>query len=85
MREYDASFDKLLVKIEEKAIDVQSLQILMIEVYKSLNHHNPSLLWELFARKKTNCNLKIKDILALPEALPTSFGRNSISLRGSIL
>ena len=59
--------------------------MLMIEVYKYLNHHNPSFLWELFARKEINYNLRIKDILALPKALTTSFGINSTSFRGSIL
>ena len=59
--------------------------MLMIEVYKSLNQQNPSFLWELFARKVINYNLRIKDILALPKALTTSFGINSISFRGSIL
>ena len=85
LRDYDASFDELLVKNEEKAIHVQNLQMLMIEVYKSLNHQNPSFLWKLFARKEINYNLRIKDILTLPKALTTSFGTNSISFRGSIL
>ena len=85
LRDYDASFDELLVKNEEKTIHVQSLQMLTIEVYKSLNHHNPFCLWELFARKEINYNLRIKDILTLPEALTTSFGTHSISFRGSIL
>ena len=57
----------------------------MIEVYKSLNHQNPSFLCELFARKEINYNLRIKDLLTLPKALTTSFGTNSISFRGSIL
>ena len=59
--------------------------MLMVEVYKSLNHHNPSFLWGLFARKEINYNLRIKDILLLPKALTTSFGTNSISFRGSLL
>ena len=58
--------------------------MLMIEVYESLNQQNPSFLWELFARKEINSNLRIKDILVLPKALTTSFGINSISFRGSI-
>ena len=85
LRDYDASFDELLVKNEEKTIYVQNLKILMIEIYKSLNHQNSYFLWELFARKVINYNLSIKDILTLPKALTTSFGTNSISVRGSIL
>ena len=85
LRDCDASFDELLVENEEKTIHVRNLQMLMIEVYKSLNHQNPSFLWELFARKEINYNLRIKDFLALPKALTTSFGINSMSFRGSIL
>ena len=66
-------------------IHVGNLQMLMIEVYQSFNHQNPSFLWELFARKEINYNLRIKDILALPKALTTSFGIDPISFRGSIL
>ena len=36
-------------------------------------------------RKEINYNLRIKNILALPKTLTTSFGINSISSRGSIL
>ena len=68
LRDYDRSFDELLVEIEEKTIHVRNLQMLMIEVYKSLNHQNPSFLWELLARKEVNYNLRIKGILALPKA-----------------
>ena len=85
MRDYDASFDELLVENEEKSIHVRNLQMLMIEVYKSLNHQNPSFLWELFARKEINYNMRIKNILALSKTLTRSFGINSISFRGSIL
>ena len=64
---------------------VQNLQTLMIEVFKSLNHENPSFLWDLFSRKEVYYNLRIKDILTLPRALTSSFGTNSITFRGSIL
>ena len=85
LRDYDGSFDELLVENKEKTIDLCNLHMLMIKVYKSLNHQNPSFLWELFARKEINYNLRVKDNLALPKALTMSFGINSISFRGSIL
>ena len=85
MRDYDASFDELLVGNEEKTIHLCNLHMLMIKVYKSLNHQNPSFLWELFARKEIHYNLRIKDSIVLPKALTTSFGLKSISFRGSIL
>ena len=44
LKDYDASFDELLIRYEEKTIHVQNLQKLMIEVYKSLNNENPFFL-----------------------------------------
>ena len=60
LRDYDASFDELLFENEEKTSHGRNLQMLMIEVYESLNHQNPSFLRELFARKEINYNLRIK-------------------------
>ena len=66
-------------------VHVRNFQMLMIEVYRSLNHLNPSSLYELFARKEIKYNLRIKDILSSPKPLTTSFDINSISFKGSIL
>ena len=54
MKDFDASFDDLLIRNEEETVNVQNLQKLMTEVYKSLNHENPSFLWDLFTRKEIN-------------------------------
>ena len=67
LKDYDDSFDELLIRNERKTVQVQNLQKLMIEVHKSLNHENPSFLWDLFTRKG------IKDILTLPKAFTASF------------
>ena len=67
--------------MKKKTVYVQNLQKLVIEVYKSLNHENPSSLWDLFTRKKINYNLRMKDILTLPKASTASFGTNSIAFR----
>lgn len=61
------------------------MQILIIKVHKSLNHQSSSFLWDLFARKEINYNLRIKDLITFPKALTTTFGENSISFWGSIL
>ena len=85
LRDYDASFGELCVKNEEKTVHVQNLQILMIEVYKALNHQSPSILWEAFAMKEINHSLRINHILPLSKALKTSFGTNSISFRYHVI
>ena len=60
LKDYDASFDELLSRNDEKTVHVQNLQKLMIDVYKSLTHESPSFLWALFARKEISYNLRIK-------------------------
>ena len=73
------------IRDDEKTIDIQNLQKLMIEVYKPLNDENLSFLWDLFTRKEINYNLRIKDILTLTKACTASFDTNSIACRGSII
>ena len=85
LKDFDASFDELLIRNEETTARVQNLQQLMIGVYKSHNDENPSFLWDLFRRKEINYNLGIKDILTLTKASTASFGTNSIAFRGSLL
>ena len=85
LQDYDASFNELLIRNEEKTVHVQNLQKLMIEVNKPLNHENPSFLWDLFTRKGINYNLRVKDILILPKASTASVGANSIVFKGNIL
>ena len=85
LKDYDAPFDELLIRNNEKTFHDQNLQKLMVEVYESFNHRNPSLSWELFTRKEINYNLRIKDIHTLPKASTASFDTSSISFRGSIL
>ena len=44
LKDFDASFDELLIRNEEKTVHVKNLQKLMIEVYNSLNDENRSFL-----------------------------------------
>ena len=57
----------------------------MIEVYKSLNHYNPELLWDLFCRKQQPYNLRNHILIQLPSAKVTKYGTNSIIFKGSLL
>ena len=54
LKNYNAPFGELLIRNNEKNIQVQNPQKLMIEVYKSLNHQIPSFIWELFTRNTIN-------------------------------
>ena len=51
--DYDSSLDKLLNKSDTVAIHIKNLQKLMLEIYKSMNHLNPSYIWHLHERKES--------------------------------
>ena len=85
LNDYDASFEELLERSKETSIHVKNLQYLLIEVYKSLNCQNPMFMWDMFKRRETTYDLRVKDLLQLPKTKTTSYGINSILFRGSIL
>ena len=57
----------------------------MIEIYKSINHLSPSLVWEFHEKKCVEYNLRTKNFVKLPTIKSTSFGLESLSFRGSFL
>ena len=83
--DYDTPFNDLLARSNEKAVHVQNLQRLMVEIYKTLHHKNPIFLSELFQRREIRYNLRIKDTVLLPSTSTTAFGMKSICFRGSKL
>ena len=42
-------------------------------------------MWDKFKRRETTYDLRVKDLLELPNTKTTSYGINSILFRGSIL
>ena len=46
---------------------------------------NPSYLWSFFSTKKVECNLRIKNLVKLPQIKTHTFGTHSLTFRGSIL
>ena len=55
------------------------------KAYKCLTSKNPSFLWDLFERRPTNYNLRIKDLVQLPSTKTVRYGLNSLRFRGSML
>ena len=56
----------------------------MIEVFKSLNHLNPAIMWDMFLPKPTLYNLRSGIDLKLPQTRSQKFGVNSLIFRGSL-
>ena len=78
------SFEELLERSKEIPNHVKNLQFLLIELYKSLNCQNPMFMWDMFKRRETTYDLRVKDLLQLPNTKTASYGINSILFRGSI-
>jgi len=79
------SFDKCLMKEAGITIHVKNLHKQMLEVFKTLNYLNHSYLWYLFNVKQVEYNLRIKNLVVLPQIKTQPYRANSITFRGSIL
>ena len=84
-KEYECSFKTLLTRSGSFSIHVRNLQKLMTEIYKSINHLNPSLIWEFHEKKHVSYNLRIQNLCKLPQIKTQGYGQESLSFRGSLL
>ena len=83
--DYESTFEELLHKRGECTIHTRNLQKLMLEVYKCLTSGNPTFLWDFFKRKPVKYNLRVKDLVQLPDTRTLRYGNDSLAFRGSIL
>ena len=83
--DYSLDMSELLELNGGISIHTKHLQTLMLEVYKSLHHQNPELMWGLFNLKNISYNLRGKLLLRLPTARTVTYGTNSLIFKASIL
>ena len=83
--DYKFPFEILLTRSGSVCIHAKNLQKLLIEIYKSINHLSPSLVWEFHEKKCVEYNLRTENLCKLPTIKSTSFGLESLSFRGSFL
>ena len=62
-KEFESCFEELLSRHGDVTIHVKNLQKLLLEVYKTLHHLNPSYLWENFQTKSITYNLREKGFM----------------------
>ena len=82
---FDLGLEELLQLNGSMTVHAKHLQILMTEVFKSLNKLNPGFMWNCFEAKSRPYNLRSHGTVILPPANTRSFGLNSILFRGSLL
>ena len=83
--DYDSSLNTLLKKSDTVSIHIKNLQKLMLEIYKSMNHLNPSYIWHSHEKKEIQYDLRTKHLCKLQSTKTIKFGMESFSFRGSIL
>ena len=77
--DYESSFETLLAQSCSNRIHIKNLQKLMTEIYKSMNHLNPSLVLEFHEKKTISYNLRIQNLCKLPTSKTLGFGIDSLS------
>ena len=79
------TFAELLTIDASFCIHIINLQVLMTEIYKTINNLNPAFMSTIFKEKKTSYQLRNNNLLKIPKPSSTKFGYRSISFRGAIM
>ena len=82
---YDLGLEELLHINGSYSIHTKHLQILMVEVFKSLHKLNPPFMWNFFQIKDLQYSLRSQTLLKLPNPKTRSYGLNSMIFRASLL
>ena len=82
---YESMFEELLDRDKSKMTHKKNLKILMVEVYKTIDHLNPKCMWEFFTKRDVPFNLCSSELCKIPHVNSQPYGINSLSCRGSLL
>ena len=83
--DYESTFEELLGKDKPMTIHRKSLQILMVEIYKTVNNLNPACIWEFFTKKDVPYNLRGNKLCKIPSVNFQRYGICSLFFGGSLL
>ena len=75
--DYESTFEELLDKDKSMTIHRMSLQGLMAEIYKAINHLNPAYMWEFFIEKDVPYNLRSNELCKIPYVNSQRYGISS--------
>ena len=83
--DYESMLEELLDRDKSKTIHKKNLQILMADVYRTINHLKPEYMWEFFTKREVPCGLRCSELCKIPSVNSQRHGINSLSFRGSLL
>ncbi len=84
-RSSGSTIDELLLIDGSQCIHVRNLQVLMTEIYKTINDLNPPFMKDIFQIKHVDYNLRNNNLLKIPKTYTQSYGQKSIALMGAIV
>ena len=80
-----SNFDGLLNKSNSMSLHQRNLQLLLIEIYITINNLNPSFMAEVFATNVVPYNLRDSINLVLPKARTNLYGIDTVRFVGQKL
>ena len=80
-----ANFEDLLLKDNSWNVHESNIHTLLIEIYKSINNLSPPIMKDFFDLKNTRYDLRIKQLLKLPEISTSTYGTQALRFKGSLI
>ena len=77
-----SDFDTLLIENNCVSIHKRNLQILMVEIYKTVHKLNPSFMNEIFIQKSSHYHLRNSRLMKIPKTRTITHGIESLSYLG---
>ena len=82
----EISFEEALAVTGSKSLHYRNLELLMVEVYKSINSLNPAFMFDIFSKKITSYSFRAGNILKPPkiDGNMRFISLNSLALRSTL-
>ena len=81
-KDNNSPYEKLLENDNSVSIHQKNLQLLMVEIYKTRNHLNPSFMMDIFEEKPMPYQLRSSSNLNLPKVRTTCYGTDAVRFMG---
>ena len=81
-KDNNSPYEKLLENDNSVSIHQKNLQLLMVEIYKTRNHLNPSFMMDIFEEKSMPYQLRSSSNLNLPKVRTTCYGTDAVRFMG---
>ena len=81
-KDYSSSFATFLEKDRSVTIHEKNMQLLMTEMFKTINNLNPSFMNEIFIQRNPPYDLRNTNTFLLPRVHTVNYGTETVRYRG---